>query len=501
MACLIVCALVAALAVLVTAYIQWGYTYWKRRGLPHIPPTFPYGNYEPIFSRKQHFGEWAKSFYDQFKSRGVKHAGLYVLSKPIYLPIATDYVKNVLQNDFRHFVNRGTYYNEKDDPLSAHLFNLSGQKWRDLRTKLTPTFTSGKMKRMFNTLLDCTVPMREAVASHCVDGTPVMIKEVIARFTTDVIGSCAFGLECNSFKDDDAAFRHHGRALFNTQDKLNRAKRGLANIFPTLSRMLGVALLPKESTQFFFNAVRDTIQHREKNNVVRNDMLQILIELQKSNKESGKPMLTMEQMAAEAFVFFIAGFETSSSVTTLCLYELARNEDIQNKVREEIESTLRENDDEITYEAVMGMKYLDQVVNETMRLYPSLTFLTRECVQDYPVPDTDVVIEKNTLVVIPSIALHKDPEFWDNPEAFDPEHFSAENTPKITPFTYMPFGEGPRTCIGMRFGTMQVKVGLTTLLKDYAFSVCSKTVPPVLDKYLFISNTRDPVWLNVRKIT
>ncbi|KAK5637804.1 hypothetical protein RI129_000013, partial [Pyrocoelia pectoralis] len=409
--------------------------------------------------------------------------------------------KNIMQNDFGYFINRGSYINEKGDPLSAHLFNLGGEPWRNMRTKLTPTFTSGKMKMMFNTVLQCTIPMQEMMTRECLDKKPIMIKEVTARFTTDVIGSCAFGLDCNSFKNENSPFRNLGRNAFEKKSKWYRFRRGLVTICPTITKTLAITFLSKESTRFFINVVKDTVKHRTENNIQRNDMLQILIELEKSCLNNGKPSLTVEQMAAQAFVFFGAGYETTSTVTTLCLYELAKNEDIQNKVREEIESVLRKYDGQISYDSLIDMKYMHQVIQETLRLYPSLTTLTRECIKNYSVPGTNVVIEKNTLVLIPVLGLHKDPTYFKDPDKFDPDRFSAENIQKIQPFTYIPFGEGPRMCIGLRFGMMVIKVGLTCLLKDFSFFTNSKTKPPGSNKYTFISIPEDPVWLDVKKIT
>jgi cytochrome P450 family 6 len=87
---------------------------------------------------------------------------------------------------------------------------------------------------------------------------------------------------------------------------------------------------------------------------------------------------------------------------------------------------------------------------ETLRKYPPVPFLTRECTKKYTIPGTDVTIEEGTLVVIPVIGLHKDQKYFPNPEKFDPARFREEMKSKRPQFTYLPFGEGPRICIGKR---------------------------------------------------
>lgn len=98
----------------------------------------------------------------------------------------------------------------------------------------------------------------------------------------------------------------------------------------------------------------------------------------------------------------------------------------------------------------MNLPYLDMVISETLRKYPPLPFLARIAAGDYTVPETDVVIEKGTPIYISVSGLHHDPEYFPNPEKYDPERFSKKNKSKITPFTYMPFGEGPHNCIGKK---------------------------------------------------
>lgn len=137
--------------------------------------------------------------------------------------------------------------------------------------------------------------------------------------------------------------------------------------------------------------------------------------------------------------------------------------------------------------------------SETLRLYPPVPTLSRECVKDYIIPETDVTIEKGTVVFVPAFGIHHDPEYFPNPEKFDPDRFNSENVHKIRPFSYLPFGDGPRKCIGLRFGQMQVKVGLFYLLKDFEYSVSSKTNAVEFDKNAFLLLLKNVIYLDIKK--
>ncbi|KAH0821408.1 hypothetical protein GEV33_001383 [Tenebrio molitor] len=186
---------------------------------------------------------------------------------------------------------------------------------------------------------------------------------------------------------------------------------------------------------------------------------------------------------------------------TFALYEIATNPDLQEKLRNEINSVLANHDGKLTYAAMMEMSYMENVLYETLRKYPPLPFLTRECTKDYIVPNTTIKIKKGDSVAISVQALHNDPEYYPDPEKFDPERFSEENKKKRPDFTWIPFGAGPRHCIGLRFGMLQSKVGLTELLKNYRIKLSNKVQLPLqMDKQSFISSAEGGVWLDVEKL-
>ncbi|CAG2060740.1 unnamed protein product [Timema podura] len=130
-------------------------------------------------------------------------------------------------------------------------------------------------------------------------------------------------------------------------------------------------------------------------------------------------------------------------------------------------------------------------MKKTLRKYPALPFLDRTVQVDYKIPGTNDILEKGTTVFIPIFGIHYDPKYYPNPEKFDPERFSAKNKNDIPKYAHLPFGEGPRNCIGMRFGLMQVKTGLIHLLSKFEVNRHKETPVPVT--FLTSSPTLGPV--------
>ncbi|XP_069676418.1 probable cytochrome P450 6a14 [Periplaneta americana] len=503
----------SVLAYFIYRYSISTFNYWKDRGIPYLEPTPGFGNTRRMFF-KISFAEQFKLFYDEFD--GKPYCGVFQFRSPVLVVRDPDMIKLVMVKDFPYFQDRRVSFNEKKEPLSAHLLNLRGSQWRGLRAKLTPTFTSGKMKMMSNLMNECAEDLKTYLEGPASRNEVLEVKEIMAKFTTDIIGSCAFGLKCNSMKDPDSAFRSMGRMV--VEPSINNVLRRLLAL---LVPKLGIRVLPWEVTQFFMSAVKETIMYREQHKVVRNDFMQLLIQLKNQGKvhddddnETGEfkkltngmngvnsvdnIVFTDSRLASQAFIFFLAGFETSSTTLSFCLYELAVNPDIQKKLRGEIDAALRKSGGHITYDAVQNIGYLGKVIDETLRKHPPASNITRVVTQPYVIPGTNAELDKGVKVVIPVYALHHDPHYYPEPERFDPERFSSEAKSSRPHFTYLPFGEGPRNCIGMRFGLLQTKVGLAVLLSNFEFSVSEKTKQPLeLDPKSFITSAKGGIWLKI----
>lgn len=135
---------VALILLFTTIYLYWIFSYWQRKGLEYLKPNLFDG-----------MGNQFLDAYNLFKKKGLKHGGCFAFMKPIYIPVDLDIIKHIFQIDFQYFPNHESFTNEKVDPLRAHLFNLHDEKWKSLRAKLSPTFSSGtKIEIILSNILD-----------------------------------------------------------------------------------------------------------------------------------------------------------------------------------------------------------------------------------------------------------------------------------------------------------------------------------------------------------
>ncbi|XP_046751576.1 probable cytochrome P450 6a14 isoform X1 [Diprion similis] len=474
-------------------YVKYvAFNYWSSKNVAHPKPAIPFGSLGPVTKGKRSMGQMIADVYAEYKKNPV--IGVYNLTSPALIIAKPDLIRFVLTKEFAHFHDRGVYCNEKIDPLTGHLFALPGAKWKYLRTKFTPTFTASKMKQMFFTVKETSVLLANAVEQNAKKSEVIEVKELMARFTTDVIASVAFGINCNSLENPDAEFRTMGRKIFEPR----LVKRILGFLLPSVLQFFKIPIIDETISKFFIRAFREAVEYRTANNIVRKDFLDSVIQLmnkgyvQNDNDKSTVPAkelddqkITLIQGAAQAFVFWIGGFDTSSSTVTFCLYEMALHLDIQDRLAEEINQVLQEYGG-VTYESIKAMPYLHKVVSETLRKYPVIPMLNRVCEDDIELPGTGLRVEKGTGILIPVLGLHTDPDIFPEPEKFDPERFDEENIAKRHPYAYLPFGEGPRNCIGMRFGLLQTKVGIVSLLSKYRFTPSSDLKPIVMDTANFL---------------
>jgi cytochrome P450 family 6 len=280
-------------------YVKRLYSFWERRGFPFIPARFPLGSVG-IVSFMEHASVYFQRHYEQFKDKAPAF-GAYCIFQAVIAITDPELIKDVYTRNFESFHERGFFYNEKADPLSANLFSLGGKEWKSLRAKLTPTFTSGRMKMMFPLISKSADRLTDYLVPFAEKHEPLELKEVYSGFTTEVIASVAFGLDIECLGNPDSEFKDIARSIFNP-NKREALNSFFVFTFPEVAKMLNMRLTPKDTSDFFMGVIRETMEYREKNKVERNDFLQLLINLKKS--EDG---LTFNEIAANSFIFFFAG--------------------------------------------------------------------------------------------------------------------------------------------------------------------------------------------------
>ncbi|KAF5889820.1 cytochrome P450 3A30-like [Clarias magur] len=191
-------------------------------------------------------------------------------------------------------------------------------------------------------------------------------------------------------------------------------------------------------------------------------------------------------------IFIFAGYETSSSTLSFLFYILASNPDTVKKLHKEIDATFPKKAD-VDYDGVMNMDYLDAVLNESLRLYPVALRLERVCKKTVEI--NGQVIPKDSVVMVPIYALHRDPEYWPDPEAFKPERFTKENKENLEQYAYMPFGVGPRNCIGMRFALVAMKLAIVEILQRFDVGLSAETKVPLELNNSGVLSPKNPIKL------
>ncbi|XP_034488363.1 probable cytochrome P450 9f2 [Drosophila innubila] len=484
------------------------YNFFKDRGIDHHKP-YPFlgSMWKMILLQKSMF-DLTIELYNQSNS---KVYGIFEQRTPILMIRDPELIKKITIKDFDHFMNHWNIFGaDNDDPhdmdnmFGSSLFSMRDTRWKDMRSTLSPAFTCSKMRQMFQLMDLVANDSLQCLKSdqYSKDGFEVDIKDYFTRFTNDVIASTVFGLQVNSFKVRKNIFFMLGKKL----TELTILQNIKFFLFTRSKKVFGLTLFDKKSTDYFVRLVMNAMKYRQENNIVKQDMINMLMEasgmIQTDKTKSGiiRNWNTSE-IVAQCFIFFFAGFENSAVLMCFTAHELMENEDVQKKLYEEVDQVNSDLEGgQLTYDALMGMKYMDQVVSEVLRKWPAAVAIDRECNKDitYVVDGKNVEIKKGEVIWFPVSGFHRDPKYFKNPEKFDPERFSDENKDNIQPFTYFPFGAGPRSCIASRFALIEAKAVIYYLLRDFRIVASKKsTIPMVLNPNGFQMKPKNGFWLKL----
>jgi cytochrome P450 len=474
----------------------------KRNGIPGPPPHLIYGNIK----------DWTRKGYVVCQKEWINKygpiVGYYIGAKPFVLIADPELLKLVQIKDFHHFIKRPAVIEGGSNPnprLRNSIVKVDGIRWKQMRSTLTPTFSGAKLKQMTPTIDSSISKMINNIEIYSQKNEEFDIHQMFEGLTMDVVTKTGFGIEIGVQDNLNNSFLNAARNIFGIP--ITQVLISLWFYFPELHFLLKPIRLLVEYIKDYFGQsdhgyilkISDKIINERRKNPFggQKDFLQLMLEAKSSHVLSNDNLtvssnmnndfmndtetneiskisgMTNDEIAANAFIFFNAGFETTSSALAFVMHNLVNYEHIQQQLRDEVRNLL-ESDGVLDYNTVTKLKLMESVIYETMRLYPpSPAFISRAPNIDYNFGS--MTIPKGTDCRVPLYYLHHDPAQWTDPEKFDPQRFSHQNSNLINPIAWQPFGAGPRNCIAMRFALLEIKLAISKLLINYKFVPSQKT--------------------------
>ncbi|XP_055890415.1 cytochrome P450 3A24-like [Biomphalaria glabrata] len=464
---------------------------WEKYGVKHGNLSVTY-----ITRLRDGFGQLLKEHGDTV---GLKNMQMMLVTKDLQI------LREVFVKDFSNFIDR-----PRGPATLSHversLIFLKGQDWRRVRHIVTPAYSTGKLKHIYKIIDERAKKLAQVLEDFARKDKLVPVKLNAGQFTGEVIARSAFGLSSDCQGGENDEFIHYCQKFFKLQSKNLNFLLILFMVFPNVQKFLVKTFkwrifdaFDETADNYFTSTLRKSIQVRQeaegRGEKLPSDLLQNFINARKpEHKEertkeeeaeaklacSGLPSDTQldkamseEELLGQSLIIIFAGFETASGVLATCFYTLAKYPEYQEKVYEELKSVL--NSDSPSYEELAQLTYTEQFINETLRLYPPSSMISRQAAETKTYGS--VTIPKGAAVLIPIFSILTDPRYYPDPERFDPDRFSEENRAGRDPMTFIPFGYGPHLCIGMRLVYLQLKSALAQTVRRVRFELNDRTEP------------------------
>ncbi|XP_055549756.1 cytochrome P450 4d2-like [Wyeomyia smithii] len=380
------------------------------------------------------------------------------------------------------YASKSEDYDKVAEWVGNGLLISKGEKWFARRKVLTPGFHFKIFESFTRVFSEQSDVLCRQLATF--DGTPVDIFPQLKLFTLDVLCETALGYRCHAQTEDSfypaaveeimsilywRMFDLFAIYLFRFTKKfgrfktlVNQTKQFTLRIIHERRDMLD-RTSSKESTEFDADSGRKKMA-----------LLDILIQ----STVDGKA-LSDEDIREEVDTFTFAGHDTTASALTFLLFNIAKHTEVQQKMVDEINAVVGHNLRELTLHTLNDLHYMDLVIKESLRLFPPVPLIARLATENTEIED--IIIPKGTCVCINIFEMHRDPEYFEDPECFIPERFeSLGEKIKYNPFTYIPFSAGSRNCIGQKFAQYELKASLTKILQSFHLELPSPIYEPIL---------------------
>jgi cytochrome P450 len=363
----------------------------------------------------------------------------------LYHPLA---IQHVLHDNHANYI-KGAFYDRLRMLLGEGLLTSEGPTWLSERRLAQPAFQAGALDAYHPVMVETIAAFLQGWRARAWRGRAVEISREMARLTLQVVTKSLFAIDLGKRED--------------------RILDAITELFPFDPMSRGPLLGRAYRYLPFFARIR---AHRARLNFERG-ISWILANCSGSDVISRLTGASIETGASadrrirdEAATFLIAGYETTAVCLTWALYLLCRHPEIEQKVRAEIAEVLEHRPPALS--DLPRLAYTGMVIQETLRLYPPIPSFGRQAIRDDEI--AGYTIRSNTKMRIKPIQTHRHPDFWPDPERFSPERFSAEQSAARPRCAYIPFGAGPRACIGAQFAMMEMKLALAMMLRAIRFS-------------------------------
>ncbi|CAF4781552.1 unnamed protein product [Pieris macdunnoughi] len=457
------------ITVFVLGLVYWlvnrNFNYWANRGIEYVKPSFPLGNLG--FIMRKSFWDFCNELKDKYRR---DYVGVFLAWKPALFVQTAELARKVLVKDHDSFQDRYLYSGHSDPLGSLNLFTVKNPTWTEMRHELSPMFTSLRLKKITELMNINSEQLVQKVQRDYVDNKKcVNLKELFSMYTSDTVAYSVFGIRVSVLNDQLsplwAITSHMVKWTF---------WRGLefTMIFfvPAVAAFFRMKFFSAPASEYIKKIFWNVAEERKcKGTSNDKDLVNHLLKLKDNLKlpANSDADLADNLMLAQAAVFILGSVETSSTTLSYCLHELAYHPEEQEILFNEIDEAYKRTGKSILeYDDLMEQKYLSGCLRETMRKYPPVAYLDRICNKRYMLND-DVVIEKGTPVFVNVLAIHYDEKNFPEPNKWKPERFTSASDSDNVQFTFMPFGEGPRFCIGKRYGMMQMRTALAQLVHKY----------------------------------
>ncbi|CAL1528650.1 unnamed protein product [Lymnaea stagnalis] len=445
------------------------------------PPTLPVlGNAHQLNLGHAWYNQLL-SLTSQYRPHGAFR--LWLAGKPVVGVFKPEYVEAILSS--MKYLDKASEYDYLVPWLGTGLLISTGNKWRHRRKILTPTFHFNILDEflvVFNKQCRTFLQKMEAKSKT----GPFNIFQDLALCALDIISETAMGKEIDA-QSTDSAYVYAVYRMSTLADMRMRLPWFQSDLIYNLA---GYGKETRENLKILHNFTNSVIADRLKDfdhakaeqvrrelkgeivdagekKTVRLAFLDMLLFLSENLTK-----LTIEDIREEVDTFMFEGHDTTAAAMNWATHLIGSNPEVQAKVHEEVDKVFGDSDRDATRDDLKELKYLECCIKEALRLFPSVPVFARSITEDLSLGD--YTIPKDTTVVIVTVAMHRNPDIFPNPDDFVPERFFLENTKSRHPYSYIPFSAGPRNCIGQKFAMMEEKTILSHLFRNFAVKSMQK---------------------------